>query len=257
MLVLSSIGFVEGRSADLSGRTLTEALRQAASDGEPTLLSLLKAVPGQRLTLDLGRTRQLFNRMLRQRQQAESLLAVTPAVSPPVSPPLSPPLAPAVSATSTARAEAGRNVNRRIVTLPVPHRPDPLEITLLEPASGANGRLVLISHGLWDSPAAFEGWGILLASRGYNVALPRHPGSDSSQQEAVLTGQSPPPGPGRTGAPSQGSDRRARCNREWPPPLGQAGGCRAGGGAGPLLGPPPPCSWRGSSRARKRCSNAV
>jgi predicted dienelactone hydrolase len=195
MLVLSSIGFVEGRSADLSGRTLTEALRQAASDGEPTLLSLLKAVPGQRLTLDLGRTRQLFNRMLRQRQQAESLLAVTPAVSPPVSPPLSPPLAPAVSAASTARAEAGRNVNRRIVTLPVPHRPDPLEITLLEPASGANGRLVLISHGLWDSPAAFEGWGILLASRGYNVALPRHPGSDSSQQEAVLTGQSPPPGP--------------------------------------------------------------
>jgi predicted dienelactone hydrolase len=191
MLVLSSIGFVEGRSADLSGRTLTEALRQAASDGEPTLLSLLKAVPGQRLTLDLGRTRQLFNRMLRQRQQAESLLAVTPAVSPP----LSPPLAPAVSATSTATAEAGRNVNRRIVTLPVPHRPDPLEITLLEPASGANGRLVLISHGLWDSPAAFEGWGILLASRGYNVALPRHPGSDSSQQEAVLTGQSPPPGP--------------------------------------------------------------
>jgi hypothetical protein len=48
MLVLSSIGFVEGRSADLSGRTLTEALRQAASDGEPTLLSLLKAIPGQR-----------------------------------------------------------------------------------------------------------------------------------------------------------------------------------------------------------------
>jgi predicted dienelactone hydrolase len=195
MLVLSSIGFVEGRSADLSGRSLTEALRQAASDGEPTLLSLLKAVPGQRLTLDLGRTRQLFNRMLRQRQQAESLLAVTPAVSPPVSPTPSPPLAPAVSAASTATAEAGRNVNRRIVTLPVPHRPDPLEITLLEPASGANGRLVLISHGLWDSPAAFEGWGILLASRGYNVALPRHPGSDSSQQEAVLAGQSPPPGP--------------------------------------------------------------
>ena len=191
MLVLSSIGFVEGRSADLSGRTLTEALRQAASDGEPTLLSLLKAIPGQRLTLDLGQTRQLFNRMLRQRQQAESLLAVTPAASPP----LSPPLAPAVSAATMASPIAGRAVSRRIVTLLVPHRPDPLEIMLVEPASSSNGRLVLISHGLWDSPAAFEGWGILLASRGYSVALPRHPGSDSSQQRAVLAGASPPPDP--------------------------------------------------------------
>ena len=195
MLVLSSIGFVEGRNPDLSGSTLTEALRQAASEGEPTLLSLLKAIPGQRLTLDLGRARQLFSRMLRQRQQAESLLAATPAVLQPVAPPLSPPLAPAVSAAATASPMAGSAVSRRIVTLAVPHRPDPLEITLLEPASGANSRLVLISHGLWDSPAAFEGWGILLASRGYSVALPRHPGSDSRQQEAVLAGASPPPGP--------------------------------------------------------------
>jgi len=191
MLVLSSIGFVEGRNPDLSGSTLTEALRQAASEGEPTLLSLLKAIPGQRLTLDLGRARQLFSRMLRQRQQAESLLAATPAVSPP----LSPPVAPGVWAAATASPMAGRAVSRRIVTLPVPHRPDPLEITLLEPASGSNGRLVLISHGLWDSPAVFEGWGILLASRGYSVALPRHPGSDSRQQNAVLAGQSPPPDP--------------------------------------------------------------
>ena len=110
----------------------------------------MKAIPGQRLTLDLGLARQLFSRMLRQRQQAESLLALTPADSPAVSPPLSLP----VSAATRARAEEGRSVNRRTVTLPVPHRPDPLEITLLEPASGANGRLVLLSHGLWDSPAA-------------------------------------------------------------------------------------------------------
>ena len=191
MLVLSSIGFVEGRSADLSGRSLTAALRQAASDGEPTLLSLLQAIPGQRLTLDLGRARQLFNRMLRQRQQAESLLAATPAPSTPHASPVGP----AVSPPASASPMAGSAVSRRIVTIAVPHRPDPLEITLLEPASGANGRLVLISHGLWDSPAAFEGWGILLASRGYSVALPRHPGSDSRQQDAVLAGQSPPPNP--------------------------------------------------------------
>jgi predicted dienelactone hydrolase len=191
MLVITSLGSVEGRPADLSGRSLNQALRQAASEAEPTLLSLLQAIPGQRITLDLGRARELFSRMLWQRQQAESLLAVSPSLSPP----LSPPVAPVVSAAATARPMAGKAVSRRFVTLPVPHRPDPLEITLLEPASGANGRLVLISHGLWDSPAAFEGWGILLASRGYSVALPRHPGSDSRQQDAVLAGQSPPPDP--------------------------------------------------------------
>ena len=195
MLVLTSLGSVEGRPADLSGRSLNQALRQAASEAEPTLLSLLQAIPGQRFTLDLGRARQLFSRMLRQRQQAESLLAASPVVSPSLSPSLSPQVAPAVSAAATARPLAGRAVSRRIVSLPVPHRPEPLEITLLEPTSGANGRLVLISHGLWDSPAAFEGWGILLASRGYSVALPRHPGSDSRQQDAVLAGQSPPPDP--------------------------------------------------------------
>ena len=183
MLVLSSLGRVEGRPPDLSGRELSQALRQAASKGEPTLLSLLKAIPGQRLTLDLGRARQLFSRTLRQRQQAESLLVATPAVSTPV------------SAVAPAPAVAGRDVNRRIASLKVPHRDNPLEITLLEPASGSNGRLVLISHGLWESPESLQGWGTLLASRGYSVALLRHPGSDSRQQEAVLAGESPPPGP--------------------------------------------------------------
>jgi predicted dienelactone hydrolase len=55
--------------------------------------------------------------------------------------------------------------------------------------------LVVISHGLWDSPASFEGWGRHLASHGYDVLLPTHPGSDSSQQEEMLSGRVPPPSP--------------------------------------------------------------
>jgi len=82
-----------------------------------------------------------------------------------------------------------------MASLQVSHRAQPLEVMVIEPASGANGRLVLISHGLWDKPTSFEGWGTLLSSQGYTVVLPRHPGSDSSQQEAVLAGQAPPPGP--------------------------------------------------------------
>lgn len=75
------------------------------------------------------------------------------------------------------------------------HRPQPLEVVLVEPDRDPNGQVVVISHGLWDSPASFEGWANHLASHGYTVALPNHPGSDAEQQRAMLSGQTPPPGP--------------------------------------------------------------
>ncbi|MFN5219616.1 MAG: alpha/beta hydrolase family protein, partial [Cyanobacteriota bacterium] len=55
--------------------------------------------------------------------------------------------------------------------------------------------LVVISHGLWDGPESFEGWAQHLASHGYTVVLPVHPGSDSTQQQAMLSGKVPPPTP--------------------------------------------------------------
>ena len=63
MLVIASLGTVEGRTTDLSGRTLNEALLRASANGEPTLLSLMQAIPGQRVTLNLGRARQIITRM--------------------------------------------------------------------------------------------------------------------------------------------------------------------------------------------------
>jgi predicted dienelactone hydrolase len=66
---------------------------------------------------------------------------------------------------------------------------------LIQPTTQANGRLVVISHGLWDGPESFEGWANHLASRGYTVVLPLHPGSDKDQQQAMLSGEVPPPSP--------------------------------------------------------------
>jgi predicted dienelactone hydrolase len=179
MLVISSLGTVEGRSTDLSGRTLRDALLRASAQGEPTLLSLMQAIPGQRATLNLGRARAIVSRMAHQRQQAEALLASTTATT-------------AAPATPQAPVAAA---SERTVNLAVPHRVQPLELTLIEPTVRANGQFVLISHGLWDQPASFMGWARLLAANGTTAVLPRHPGSDSSQQQAVLAGASPPPGP--------------------------------------------------------------
>jgi predicted dienelactone hydrolase len=185
LLVLSSFGSVEGRSADLSGRTLQEALLRASAGGEPTLLGLLQAIPGRRVTIDLGRAQQIATRMKRQRRLADALIAATSPATPPVLPP---------AATGPGATPPPAAI-RRTLRLPVPHRAEPLELLVLEPAVGATGRLALISHGLWDTPANFEGWGLRLASGGTTVILPRHPGSDDSQQEAVLAGQAAPPGP--------------------------------------------------------------
>ncbi|MBM5815214.1 MAG: alpha/beta fold hydrolase [Cyanobacteria bacterium K_Offshore_surface_m2_239] len=176
ILVLSTIGKVEGRPPDLTGATLREALDKASATGDLTLLNLIKAIPGQRLTLNLTRAKDIANRMLEQRDEAVELLARLPQVVPP-STPLSP----------------GGAVITRTVRIAVAHRKQPLELVVMEPQATGNGHLVLISHGLWDDPKSFAGWGRLLASRGYTVILPRHPGSDSTQQEAVLAGEAPPP----------------------------------------------------------------
>ena len=66
-------------------------------------------------------------------------------------------------------------------------------ITVLTPEKTSNGKLVVISHGLWDEPGSFEGWGRLLAANGYTVLLPSHPGSDAAQQKDLLSGAAAPP----------------------------------------------------------------
>lgn len=177
MLVLSSMGHVEGKAPDLTGERLREALDRASAKGKPTLLDLIEALPGQRLTIDLTRAKTIATRMVDQRDEAEHLLTSLPPAPPPPAP---------ISAGA---------VTVRTVQVTVAHRKQPLQLVVVEPQGPGNGRLVLISHGLWDDPKSFIGWARLLASRGYTVILPRHPGSDNSQQQAVLEGKAPPPKP--------------------------------------------------------------
>ena len=181
IFMMSWLGAVEGQSIDLNARTLTEALAHASSRKNATWLSLIQSIPGQRVILSFGRVRQITSRMTRQHKQADALIETA--------------LSTTGSSPSRIATNTGRAVVIHVVTVKVPHRSAPLKVTLVEPASGSKGRLVLVSHGLWDTPTYFQGWATLLASKGYTVALPRHPGSDIRQQHHVLAGQAPPPGP--------------------------------------------------------------
>lgn len=48
--------------------------------------------------------------------------------------------------------------------------------------------VIVVSHGLASNPESFTRWAEHLASYGYFVVLPQHPGSDSEKLEAMLSG---------------------------------------------------------------------
>ena len=179
LLLLSSLGGVDGLPADVSSDTVLQVLDRASGRGALTMLGVLQAIPGRTATVDVGKGLVLLQQMKGQLRSATRLLegetpaAVDPALAGPG------PLA----------------VQRDTLALPVTYRPLPLEVVVIRPSQQPSGRLVAISHGLWDGPESFEGWGRHLASHGYTVLLPRHPGSDRTQQQAMLSGKVPPPGP--------------------------------------------------------------
>ena len=183
LLAASALGQVEDLPPQaLNGSDLALVVERAASRGDLTLLALLRAIPGDAVTVDLERAVALLRRMKNQQQLAGRLVASTPPVA----------------ASAQLAAPGPREPQRSTRTLPVSHRPAPLELVIYGPSAspgGAPRALVVISHGLWDGPDNFEGWARHLASHGYTVVLPRHPGSDASQQRAMLSGQVPPPSP--------------------------------------------------------------
>jgi predicted dienelactone hydrolase len=179
LLMASTIGSIDGVAPDLDGSDLAAALQKASASGPLTLQSLLQALPGQSATINLEKALLGLRRLANQFRHAQEILATLPPT--PTHP--------------TNAAQGPLPTVRSLAQIQVRHRPEPLQMVVIRPEQKANGRLVIISHGLWDGPPSFEGWATFLASRGYTVVLPLHPGSDSSQQRAMLSGKLPPPGP--------------------------------------------------------------
>ena len=180
LLVLAQLGELDGlRTNEMDAAALAKAVDQAAAGGQITMLSLLQALPGKTVRVDLPKVVKALTRNAQQRLVTNKLLATGVPIS-----------------ADPSLAKPGPSaVVRRELSLPVSHRPAPLTLVVLQPQANPNGRLVVISHGLWDGPANFEGWARHLASYGYTVVLPVHPGSDQEQQRAMLAGEAPPPTP--------------------------------------------------------------
>ncbi len=179
LLLISSVVLVEGVRQPLDSSQLATSLATSQAKGSLNLLEVLEALPGKSASVDLQRVVFAIDRLTNQQRLGNDLVTSLPAAG-----------------INQALSQPGPlAVKRQELAIPVAHRPKPLQVVTIQPETGANGRLVLISHGLWDDPESFEGWGKHLASHGYTVLLPRHPGSDKSQQQAMLSGEVPPPKP--------------------------------------------------------------
>ena len=155
LLMVSSFGTIDGVDPEQlkpsqSSKVLASTLHQLFAKGQPSLLALLQALPGKGVTLDADQALKVARRLADQQRRAQQLVASQPAAS--VDPSLDKP--------------GPLALRRQELVLAVSHRPQPLQLVVLQPIQGANGKLVVISHGLWDGPPSFEGWARHLASRG-------------------------------------------------------------------------------------------
>ena len=154
--------------------------RLRASGQKITLLSLLREIPGQKVTIRLDLAVPQLRRIERQQRELDRLVLTYPKLPP---------------ATAASLGRGPMPIQTMVSTIPEPYTGEPLEVTVVRPTGTPTLPAVVISHGLWDSPASFLGWAQHLASHGAPVFLPRHPGSDISQQADMLAGNSPPPDP--------------------------------------------------------------
>ena len=170
-----------GQKQILETEPVYEALlRLKASKRSLTLLNLLGELPGDRVTIRLDRAVPFLRRLDRHNTYIKRLMGQYPTL----------PAAPV-----TALLPGPYPIQIRTITLPAAANHEALEVTLVRPTAAPTLAPVVISHGLWDSPTSFLGWAKHLASHGAPVFLPRHPGSDISQQAEMLAGKVPPPNP--------------------------------------------------------------
>lgn len=181
-VILRQLIEVDGTPASsIAGEPLSQALERVRASGQPpTLLSLLRELPGEQVTIRLDRAVPFLRRVKTQHQEVELLARNYPTM----------PAAPAADLLPGPLA-----VQTRVSTIASRGDGEPLEVTVVRPTGTPTLAPVIISHGLWDAPASFLGWARHLASHGAPVFLPRHAGSDFGQQADMLAGRVPPPSP--------------------------------------------------------------
>jgi len=187
---LAFLGKVIRTDARLNGqRALRAALiRSAAEDSSVSLMGVIRHFPTQTINLDLA---QLLRNAQQTLGEAEATQVVVEAVR-------------AKSSQEAATqsldlttlpdlTQPGPHGSRQIslqITDPARQRTYPVELVVPQDLARLPGPIpvVVISHGLGDSPQSFLDVAAHAASHGLLVAIPEHIGSNFVQQQAMLNG---------------------------------------------------------------------
>jgi predicted dienelactone hydrolase len=187
-ILLQRLGEVIRTEANLSGfYAIRAALVLAAAQPEGlTALNVLKQFPLSDIRIDLNRTLQIFNELqalIRQTQDAVALVKQQSAAE-------------AAEATATGMAlpslqqpgQFGWQVRTIQLKDSRRNRQFPVDLYLPERNPARAAPVIVISHGLGSDRSSYAYLARQLASYGFAVAVPEHPGSNAQQLQALIDG---------------------------------------------------------------------
>ncbi|PPS43377.1 alpha/beta hydrolase [Chroococcidiopsis sp. TS-821] len=157
-------------------------LAAATPDGL-TLLNVLRQFPTRSIRIDLTRSLQIaeqLNRLVNQTAQAIALVqqdAVNAAIAEPLD-----------WQIPDLRERGPWNWEQQTLTLFDPRRDRRFLVDLYLPLMQKPAPVIVISHGLGSDRTSFIYLATQLASYGFAVAVPEHPGSNAEQLRSLLSG---------------------------------------------------------------------
>lgn len=164
---------------------LRSALILAAADPEGlTLLNVLRKFPTSSIRIDLARSLQIADELqalINQTNQAIALVkqeSITEATAQPL------------SQLPNLQQRGKFTWNKRTLTLDDRQRDRRFLADIYLPSTRTKAPVIVISHGLGSDRTSFEYLAQHLASYGFAVAVPEHPGSSAEQVAALLAGRS-------------------------------------------------------------------
>jgi predicted dienelactone hydrolase len=216
--LLRRLGEVIRTDSNLSGFYATRAamIQAAADPAGLTPLNVLKKFPLSNIRLDLERTIQILgdlDALVRQTQSAIALINQQSVLEASAQPWVPLPGLPDLRSrgaytwqkrtlrlTDPRRAAQNRSFLSDIY-LPISPRTS-TSVDPNQPTPSSNASLIVISHGLGSDRSTYAYLAQQLASYGFAVAVPEHPGSSSQQIQALISG-----GANEVTAPTEFVDR--------------------------------------------------
>ena len=185
-VLLSQLGqVVQTEQGENGAKAVKTALLQAAKQpGGVTFLRVIQEFPGTTMRLNLVRGLAIMNQVNRYIAQVNGVFAVLNQEFQQQARQRLPATLPNLTQPGTFKWQVQE------LTLNDPNRQRSLPVTVYLP-NRQNAPTVLISHGLGESRQSFAYLAQHLASYGFGVILPEHPGSDAQKLQRVLAGQEP------------------------------------------------------------------